>query len=162
PGDKGLPGTFSKSPWKAPATPRPSPLSAHPWHPGAPRPLLPQQHPGTALAAPSADRFRMKEPFFPPKAAPPAHPHPLPSAWSETEQGRAKGRTLTLHVLLSPPLPPLPSEETPEKQGTAPELPGDLGQRVPTPHKGLPGHGCVLLSLALMVRRDADTAGRHG
>lgn len=44
PGDKGLPGTFSKSPWKALATPRPSPLSAQPGHPGVPRPLLPQPH----------------------------------------------------------------------------------------------------------------------
>lgn len=55
-GDKGLPGTFSKSPWKAPATPRPSP----PGIPECPGPSCPSP----ALAAPSASGFRMKEPLF--------------------------------------------------------------------------------------------------
>lgn len=41
PGDKGLAGTFSKSPWKAPATPRPSPRPLTPGTPECPGPSCP-------------------------------------------------------------------------------------------------------------------------
>lgn len=70
PSDKGTPRSLFKQPWKAKPPRR---LPHHPSHPHPRQPLAPQHHPSTPcpLAGPSANRFRMKEPFLP-KAAPPA------------------------------------------------------------------------------------------
>lgn len=138
PGDKGLAGTFSKSPWKAPEAPRPSALSAHPWHPGAPRPLLPQQHPRTALAAPNANGFRMKEPFFSPKSSTPRPPSP---SAKRLERGRAR-QGQGSHS--DPPRPALPSPPgaafrgDARKAGNGSRAAWRPGPAYPSPHQGPP------------------------
>lgn len=109
--DKGLPGAFSQSPWKAPATPLPSPPpTAHPSHPCPTQPLAPPHRPSTPPLPVCPGRIKRlwvrDERSFSSQSSPPAAttPRPLPSCWSEIEQHRAKGQT-DPHVLFPLCLP---------------------------------------------------------
>lgn len=85
PADKGLPGAFSQSPWKAPAMPLPSPPpTARLLHPCPAQPLTPQHHPSTPLLSMCLSRIKHQrvwdERSFSSQSSPPRSHHPSPSA----------------------------------------------------------------------------------